>query len=122
MALLRPVINVFFLVSQWVHAHTVGPLVDFLDDTFLCSAEESVKLFVREVFVTVTRFVNGACAWVLALGDSTYKQSLRRTWQQKEAWHSWWREDRQSTLNAVLAAQCPATTGDTIGLAFRCSW
>lgn len=99
------------LCSEWVHARTVGPLVDFLDDTFLCSAEESLKLFVRECFVSATRLINGACAWLLALSDSNYKQSLRRAWQQKEAWHSWWREERQSTLNAVLAAQCPTPLG-----------
>eukprot|EP00882_Tetradesmus_deserticola_P023308 GHRQ01025361.1.p1 GENE.GHRQ01025361.1~~GHRQ01025361.1.p1 ORF type:complete len:128 (+),score=10.67 GHRQ01025361.1:262-645(+) len=92
---------------DWLHAHTIGPLVDVLDEGVLASWEEAAKLFIRELFTTGSRLINGACSWALALSDRQYRHNLRCTWQQKEAWHSWWREERQSTLNAVLAAQCP---------------
>jgi hypothetical protein len=96
------------LTLGWLHAHTIGPLVDWLDESVLGAWEESTKLFVREFFVSATRLINGCCAFILALFDRNYRDSLRRAWKQKEAWHSWWREERQSTLNAVLASQCPA--------------
>lgn len=98
---------------EWLHARTVGPLVDWLDESVLAAWEESVKLFIRECFTSAKRLINGFCAHLLGMFDAQYRDSLRLTWQQKEAWHSWWREERQSTLNAVLAAQCPAeATGE----------
>lgn len=82
---------------------------------------QAAKLFIREFFTTGTRLINGTCAWALALTDSSYRQRLRCTWQQKEAWHSWWREERQSTLNAVLAAQCPPAAGrERLGVCESC--
>lgn len=100
--------QLLLLCIEWLHAHTIGPLVDVLDEGVLASWEEAAKLFIREFFTTGSRLINGACSWALALSDRQYRQNLRCTWQQKEAWHSWWREERTSTLNAVLAAQCPA--------------
>lgn len=109
-----------WLLLVWLHAHTVGPLVDWLDEGLLAAWEESVKLFIREGFVSAARLINGGCAALLALFDASYRDSLRATWQQKEEWHSWWREERTSTLNAVLAAQCPAAPGgDGIGACAR---
>jgi hypothetical protein len=107
MAAFRSWFQLLLLCLEWLHAHTIGPLVDVLDEGVLASWEEAAKLFIREFFTTGSRLINGACSWALALSDRQYRQNLRCTWQQKEAWHSWWREERQSTLNAVLAVQCP---------------
>jgi hypothetical protein len=102
-------------ILEWFHARTVGPIVDWLDESVLAASEESVKLFIRECFTSAKRLINGFCAHLLGMFDAQYRESLKLTWQQKEAWHSWWREERTSTLNAVLAAQAPAATG-TSGL------
>jgi hypothetical protein len=108
MAAFVSLFQLIFICLEWLHAHTIGPLVDLLDEGLLASWEEAAKLFIREFFTTGSRLINGACSWALALSDRQYRQNLRCTWQQKEAWHSWWREERQSMLNAVIAAQCPA--------------
>jgi hypothetical protein len=97
---------------EWFHARTVGPIVDWLDESVLAASEESVKLFVREFFTSAKRLINGFCAHLLGMFDAQYRESLKLTWQQKEAWHSWWREERSSTLNAVLA-QSPEAAADT---------
>lgn len=107
-ALLFAVAGAVLAAAAWLHARSIGPLVDWLDEGLLGAWEESAKLLVREFFAAGTRLINGTCAAALALVDRDYRANLRRTWQQKEAWHSWWREERTSTLNAVLAAQCPA--------------
>lgn len=96
---------------EWFHARTVGPIVDWLDESVLAASEESVKLFVREFFTTAKRLINGFCAHLLGMFDAQYRESMKLTWQNKEAWHSWWREERSSTLNAVLA-QCPEAAAD----------
>jgi hypothetical protein len=103
--LLTAWLRLVFATVEWFHARTVGPLVDWLDESVLAASEESVKLFVREFFTSAKRLINGFCSHLLGLFDAKYRESLKLTWQQKELWHSWWREERTSTLNAVLAAQ-----------------
>lgn len=104
-------IRLLLAVLEWFHSRTVGPIVDWLDESVLAASEESVKLFIRECFTSAKRLINGFCAHLLGMFDAQYRESLKLTWQQKEAWHSWWREERTSTLNAVLAAQAPAAAG-----------
>lgn len=63
--------------------------------------EESLKSIIRETFGQVTRIVNGFFAWVLAVfADPTSWQS---PFQRSQAWQSWWRENRPSTFNAIIA-------------------
>lgn len=120
-SLLTAWLRLILAIVEWLHARTVGPIVDWLDESVLAASEESVKLFVREFFTTAKRLINGFCSHLLGLFDAKYRDSLKLTWQQKELWHSWWREERTSTLNAVLAAQAApdaAGAGTAGGLNF----
>lgn len=52
--------------------------------------------------------------------DRSYAETQRRAWQRQQAWQHWWREDRTSTLNAVVAnAQQP---GDSSVASERYRW
>ncbi len=105
--LLAAALHFAFSLVCWLHAHTARPLVEWWDDTVLGVWEESVKSVVREAFVQTYRFLNGASAWVLSVFDTNYAESLRSSWKQQQDWHSWWAEDRQSTLNAVVTKYVP---------------
>jgi hypothetical protein len=82
---------------------------------------------VRESFGLVSRALNGAGAWVLSALDASYAETQRRAWQQQQAWQTWWREDRQSTLNALIArgrtsecAALPAAVVPAVAAASPC--
>jgi hypothetical protein len=49
--------------------------------------------------------------------DASYAETQRRAWQQQQAWQTWWREDRTSTLNALIARG--RTSGWLPGAPFR---
>ena len=85
-----------------LHASAVLPLVAAWESG-LEHAEESTKAFIRETFGLFTGALNDAGVWVLSAVDGSYAESRQRTWQRQQAWHHWWREDRTSTLNAVVA-------------------
>jgi hypothetical protein len=57
----------------------------------------------RESFGLFNRALNGAGAGLLSALDASYSETQRRAFQQQQAWQSWWREDRTSTLNALVA-------------------
>jgi hypothetical protein len=105
-------VNLVYAAVGLVHAYAARPLVDFWDDAVLATWEESIKLVVREAFVTANRFINGASAWVLTLLDADYRESMKRAWHEQQEWHNWWREERQSTLNVVVAKCNPGGTGE----------
>jgi hypothetical protein len=39
---------------------------------------------------------------VVSCIDGNYRESVRGSWQREHGWHAWWREERPSTLNAVI--------------------
>lgn len=94
-------------IIHWLHARIARPLVEWWDETVLGTWEESLKSIIREAFQATNRFLNGISAWVLGVFDSDYRENLKKSWKQQQDWHSWWREDHASTLNAVIA-QCPS--------------
>ena len=110
---LRSLASLVYVAVGLLHAYAARPLVDLWDDAVLATWEESIKLVVREAFVTANRFINGASAWVLTLLDADYRESMKRTWHEQQEWHNWWREERQSTLNVVVAKCNPGGTGET---------
>jgi hypothetical protein len=85
-----------------LHAALVLPLVSWWESG-LAQAEESTKTFIREAFGLLASMLNNLGTWVLSAADASYGETQRRAWQQQQAWQSWWREDRTSTLNAVVA-------------------
>ncbi|GBF99175.1 alpha beta hydrolase family [Raphidocelis subcapitata] len=85
-----------------LHARLVVPLVVWWEG-WTDHAEESTKAFIRESFGLVGRALNGAGAWVMSALDASYAETQRRAWRQQQAWQHWWREDRTSTLNALVA-------------------
>jgi hypothetical protein len=86
----------------WLQHHLYHPVAEWWVETVLGTWEESIKSVIREAFAQVTRFLNGLSAWVVSLFDNSYYQSLKRSWRQQHAWQAWWREERQSTFNAVI--------------------
>lgn len=90
-------------VSALLHSRLVLPLVATWESG-LEHAEESTKAFIREAFGLLAAALNDAGAWVLSAVDpASYADTQRRAAQQQQAWQHWWREDRTSTLNAVVA-------------------
>lgn len=90
-----------------VHAYAVLPIVSWVEG-LLNQGEESSKAFIREAFGVFNRILNGSVAWLLSVLDRSYAETQRRAWASQQAFTNWWREDRTSTLNAVVAnAQQP---------------
>jgi hypothetical protein len=85
-----------------LHGALVLPFVAWWESG-LEHAEESTKAFIREAFGLLGGALNDAGAWVLSAVDASYADTQRRAWQRQQAWQHWWREDRTSTLNAVVA-------------------
>jgi hypothetical protein len=85
-----------------LHAALVVPLVAWWESG-LAQAEESTKTFIRESFGLLASVLNNLGTWVLSAADASYGDAQRHAWQRQQAWQSWWREDRTSTLNAVVA-------------------
>mgnify|MGYP001811137672 CR=1 FL=1 len=92
---------VAWLVAAW-HARIVVPSVR-LWEAIAEQAEASVTAVIREWFGLAYKLINGAGAWVLSLFDASWAQQQRLRVAHQEAWANWWREDRTSTLNAVVA-------------------
>lgn len=81
--------------------HQCQSAVEWWMEAVFGTWEESLKSIIRETFGQVTRIVNGFFAWVLAVfADPTSWQS---PFQRSQAWQSWWRENRPSTFNAIIA-------------------
>ena len=88
------------VVINWCRFQTANA-VEAWADAVLGTWEESLKSVLRESFAISTRVVNGFFAWLLALfpkQDRDVESSERA-----KAWQSWWRENRQSTFNAIIA-------------------
>jgi len=99
-------------VALQLHTRLVLPLLSCWE-TGLEQAEESTKAFIREAFGLIASGLNDAGSWVLSAVDASYSDTQRRASQQQQAWQSWWREDRTSTLNAVVANAHPQGTLST---------
>jgi hypothetical protein len=89
-------------VAAALHSFFVLPVVSWWE-TGLEQAEESTKAFIREAFGLIASALNDAGSWVLSAVDTSYGENQQRASRQQAAWQSWWREDRTSTLNAVVA-------------------
>jgi hypothetical protein len=92
----------FVRFLTWLHLVLVAPVVNWWDDWVIHTSEEWFKSVIRECFAQVARFINGVSTLVVSVADGNYRESLRGSWQQQHAWHTWWREERPSTLNAVF--------------------
>ncbi|KIZ00591.1 hypothetical protein MNEG_7374, partial [Monoraphidium neglectum] len=90
-----------WLVAAW-HAHVVVPLVNAWESVS-AQAEASLTAVIREWFGIINRLLNAAGAWVLSVVDASYAETQLVAGRQQQAWQRWWREDRTSTLNAVVA-------------------
>jgi hypothetical protein len=105
-ALLRAIqwlLGAALAAAGWVHSWTARPLVEWWDDTVLGTWEESLKSVIREAFVQTNNGLNAVASWLLTLTSREYREGLRDSWTAQQDWHSWWREERTSTLNAVIA-------------------
>lgn len=90
-----------WLVLAW-HSRVVLPSVA-LWESWSAQAEASITAVIREWFGLAYKLINGAGAWVLSIVDAGQEQRRALQRQHQEAWARWWREDRTSTLNAVVA-------------------
>jgi len=45
---------------------------------------------------------------ILCIMEFTFRRTLRTRLSRSQAWQSWWREERPSTFNAIIARDCPA--------------
>ena len=86
---------------NWVVFQCQGA-VEWWMDAVLGTWEESLKSVIRESFAHATRIVNGIFAWLLAIFAESH-QTWHNPFQRSQAWQAWWRENRQSTFNAIIA-------------------
>ena len=85
------------LVSRWLHAQFVEPVVGFFLDTVLGSWEESIKAGVRETCALVSRFTNACSAAAVSLFlDRRYYSRLRSKHTRPSAWQAWWQQQQQA--------------------------
>ena len=75
--------------------------VEHWTDAVLGTWEESLKSILRENFAVGSRLVDGTFSWLLKLFSKP--GGAVESSQRARAWQSWWREDRQSTFNAIIS-------------------
>lgn len=86
---------------NWL-VHQCQAAVEWWLDAVLGTWEESLKAVIRESFAQATRLVNGIFAWLLAVFAESH-QSWHHPFKRSQAWQAWWRENRPSTFNAIIA-------------------
>jgi hypothetical protein len=87
-----------------LHEVLVRPIVE-LFVRFLSVLEAAALTVTDEAFQRTYRAINGLSVWTLSLLGShpDYRRQVRQNWRGGEAWREWWRQERPSTLNAVVA-------------------
>lgn len=89
------------VIVNWFQAQFTHPIAEWWLDTVLATWEESIKSVIRELFSQVIRVVNNVLNALFSWFPGY--QSVRTTHEKPSAWQAWFEENRQGTLNHIIA-------------------